>query len=108
MLNFSQFLQHHGIIHRLSCPYSVQQNGKAERKHRNLTKTCLALLAIASLLLNFWDEAFLAATYLINRLHSCNLSQKSPFELTNHQKPYYSFMKIFGCACYPYLRLKYT
>ena len=74
MLNFSQFLQHHGIIHRLSCPYSHEQNGKVESKNRHLTKIGLALLAIASLPLNFWNEAFLTATYLITCLPSYNLS----------------------------------
>ena len=94
----------HVMIHRLACPYSHQQNGKVERKHRHLTETGLALLATTSLPLNFWDEVFLIATYLINRLPSYNLSQKSPFELNNYLKPDYSFMKIFCCACYPYLR----
>ena len=31
---FSMFLTDHGIVHRLSCPYTAEQNGLVERKHR--------------------------------------------------------------------------
>ena len=47
--SFSQFLQNSSIIHQLSCPHSHQQNGKAERKHKNLIEIGLALLATISL-----------------------------------------------------------
>jgi hypothetical protein len=43
----------------VSCPHTSQQNGIAERKHRHLVETGLALLAHSSLPLHFWDEAFL-------------------------------------------------
>lgn len=31
--NFKQFLKTHGILHRLTCPHSSEQNGIFERKH---------------------------------------------------------------------------
>jgi histone deacetylase 1/2 len=52
----------------VSCPHAHQQNGAAERKHRHIVEVGLSLLAHASMPLKFWDEAFLAATYLINLL----------------------------------------
>jgi hypothetical protein len=51
----------------VSCPHTHQQNGDAEHKHHHIVKMGLALLAHASMLLKFWDEAFHAATYLINQ-----------------------------------------
>jgi hypothetical protein len=55
-----------GIFHHVSCPHVHQQNGSAERKHRHIVEVGLSLLARAFMPLKFWDEAFLAATYLIN------------------------------------------
>jgi histone deacetylase 1/2 len=70
--------QHTGISHRVSCPHTSQQNGIAERKHRHLVETGLALLAHSSLPLRFWDEAFLTACYLINRMPSPTLDNTTP------------------------------
>ena len=101
---FVQYLRTNGIEHRLSYPYTHQKNGCAERKHRHIIETSLSLLATAFLLLKFWDLTFLAATYLINRLPSPNTNHNSPFELLLHQKPDYTFLKILGCCCYPYIK----
>jgi hypothetical protein len=57
-----------GITHRVSCPHTHQQNGSAERKHHHIVETGLALLAHAHIPIKFWDDAFLTATYLINRM----------------------------------------
>ncbi|XP_052109328.1 probable sesquiterpene synthase [Arachis duranensis] len=32
---FTQYLAQEGVTHRFSCPYTHQQNGKAEKKHRH-------------------------------------------------------------------------
>jgi IS30 family transposase len=40
----------------------------------------MALLAHASMPHKYWDEAFLAATYLINRLPTKVLDYSSPLE----------------------------
>jgi hypothetical protein len=56
-----------GIAHHVLCPHAHQQNGAAECKHRHIVEMGLALLAHASMPLKYWDEAFLAATFLINR-----------------------------------------
>ena len=74
-----------------------------ERKHRHIIETSLTLLASASLPQKYWYEAFLTATYLINRLPSPVTSNKSPLELLFKQSPNYTFLKNFGCACWPYL-----
>jgi histone deacetylase 1/2 len=59
-----------GITHLVSCPHTHQQNDAAERKHRHIVEVGLSLLAHAHMPLKFWDEAFLTATYLINRVPS--------------------------------------
>jgi len=71
----NSFFRKIGICHDVSCPHVHQQNGSAERKHRHIIEVGHALLANASMPLEFWDEAFLAATYLINLLPSNKVIQ---------------------------------
>jgi histone deacetylase 1/2 len=61
----NSFFRKVGISHLVSCPHAHQQNGAAERKHCHIVEVGLSLLAHSSMPLKYWDEAFLAATYLI-------------------------------------------
>src|ERR1044072_1896389 len=101
---FTKWLQDLGVVHRIICPHTHHQNGTVERKHRHLVETGLTLLAHAQLPLCFWDYAFLTAAYLINRMPTPVLSQKSPFQVLYDKIPDYKFLKVFGCACFPFLR----
>jgi transposase InsO family protein len=65
---FTSFLETHGIFHRISCPYTAQQNGLAEWKHRHVVEMGLSLLAHSGLPPTYWVESFLTAVFLINRL----------------------------------------
>jgi len=100
----SSFFTKVGISHQVSCPHAHQQNGAAERKHRHIVEVGLALLSGASMPLKFWDEAFLTTTYLINRLPSAVINFTTPLERLFGQKPDYSFLRTFDCACWPNLR----
>lgn len=93
-----------GIIHRFSCPYTPEQNGRAERKHRHIVETALTLLNHAHVPLKHWDDAFITSTYLINRMPSVVLNNKTPYELLTGHLPNYSHLKVFGCLCFPYLK----
>jgi hypothetical protein len=92
-----------GISHHVSCPHTHQQNGSVERKHRHIVETGLSLLAHASMPLKYWDEAFLVATYLINRLPSKVIHDSTPIKCLFDRKLDYSFLHTFGCACWPHL-----
>ncbi|KAG8474391.1 hypothetical protein CXB51_033766 [Gossypium anomalum] len=63
---FASVLASHGILHRLSCPHTSEQNGVAERKHRHIVETGLILLAQATLPMMYWGYAFWSAVHLIN------------------------------------------
>ena len=93
-----------GINFRHPCPHVHQQQGREERKHRSIVEIGLTLLAQASMDLKFWWEAFVSATYLLNRLPTSTLNNLSPFESLHGRKPYYKFLRVFGCACFPYLQ----
>jgi histone deacetylase 1/2 len=100
----NSFFNKAGIAHHVSCPHAHQRNGSAERKHRHIVEVGLSLLAHASMPLKFWDEAFLSAAYLINRVPSKTIGNRTPLEVLFGQKPDYTSMRIFGCACWPNLR----
>lgn len=79
----------------MTCPHTSQQNGIAERKHRHIVETGLALLAHSSLPVRFWDEAFLTACYLINRMPTRTLQNSTPLARMFKEQPDYSYDSIF-------------
>lgn len=44
------YLAYHGIAHPIICPYTSEQNGIAERKHRHIVGIWLTLMHQASCL----------------------------------------------------------
>lgn len=86
-----------GIIHQTSCTNSPQQNGRAERKHRNLLEMARVLRFQAGLPPQYWGECVQAATYITNRLPSHLLGNKTPYEVLHTALPDYTHMKCFGC-----------
>jgi hypothetical protein len=99
--NFQSFFSHHGIFHRITCPYTSQQNGIAERKRRHIVETELSLHAHSHLPSTYWVEAFSTAIYLINRLPTPTLKWSVPYTLLFNKAPDFSQLRVFGCACYP-------
>lgn len=94
-----------GIKQLISCPYTPQQNGIAERKHRHITELGLSMLFDSKVPLKYWVEAFFIANFISNLLPSSSLpNQKSPYETLLVKKPEYSFLRVFCCPCYPLLR----
>jgi histone deacetylase 1/2 len=77
--NLNAFFNKLGITHRVSCSHTHQQNGVAERKHRHIVETGLALLAHASVPFRFWSGALSTACFLINRLPTRLRQTKTPF-----------------------------
>jgi hypothetical protein len=100
----NSFFNKIGITHLVSCPHAHQQNGAAERKHRHIVEVGLSFLAQAHMSLKYWDEAFLAATFLINRTPSKVINYSTPLEHLFKVKPNFQSFQIFGCACWPHLR----
>lgn len=102
---FTSHLSKCGIKQLISYPYTPQQNGIAERKHRHITQLCLSMLFDSKSPLKYWVEAFFTANFISNLLPSTvSNEQKSPYEALFGKKLEYSFLRVFGCACYPLLR----
>ncbi|KAK9102913.1 hypothetical protein Sjap_020167 [Stephania japonica] len=102
--SFKPYLDLHGIIFQHPCPHTHEQHGRAERKHRHIVEMSLILLAASKLPLKFWWDACETAAFLINRLPTVVLNSKSPYEKLFKFPPDYTILRVFGCACFPYLR----
>ncbi|KAL0421755.1 UNVERIFIED_CONTAM: Retrovirus-related Pol polyprotein from transposon RE1 [Sesamum latifolium] len=79
--DLQRYLNLHGIVHQMTCPYSPQQNGVAERKNRHLLEVVRASLFEANMPTSYWGEAVTVATYLINRMPSSSLQFRTPFDV---------------------------
>ncbi|WVZ74832.1 hypothetical protein U9M48_022958 [Paspalum notatum var. saurae] len=95
------FYRAHGIVLRMSCPYTSPQNGKAERILRTLNDGVRVLLLHASLPPRFWVEALHTSTFLLNRRPCKPKSLVTPYQLLYQRSPDYTSLRVFGCLCYP-------
>jgi hypothetical protein len=87
----------HSIHIRFSCPYTSQQNGKAERVIRTVNDIARTLLFQASMPPKFWVESLHAATYLLNRLPTSatiTLAPTSPSTTLLLPTPTYVFLGV--------------
>ena len=96
-------LMQQGIALRVFCPHTPTQNGTVERKHHHIIETALSLMRHSSVPYRFWDEAVCTAVYLINRLPTPTLHNRSPYHLVYNQEPTYSVLRNFGCTYCPCL-----
>jgi len=97
------FLASHGVSLRFSCPYTSQQNGKAERILRTLNDGVRMLLFHSAVPPVFWAEALATMTYLLNRRPCTSTGTTTPHQLLLGAPPDYTLLRVFGCACYPNL-----
>ncbi|PKU65158.1 Retrovirus-related Pol polyprotein from transposon TNT 1-94 [Dendrobium catenatum] len=100
---FQSFLTSKGIQHQRSCPYTPEQNGAAERKHRHIIDTTRTLLHTASMPLTYWPDAVLTAVYLINRMPTPTTNYTPPIKLMFNVIPDYASLHTYGCECFPLL-----
>lgn len=98
-----QILSASTITYWISCQYIPQQNGLVEHKNHHISEVARSLLPQAHLPYQYWYDVYATASFLINRLPSPMLNNKSPFELLFHSPLYYYVLRDFRCLCYPFL-----
>ncbi|KAG6499643.1 hypothetical protein ZIOFF_039433 [Zingiber officinale] len=97
---FTRFCENEGIERHLSAPYTPQQNGVVERRNRTVMAMARSLLKGTHMPARFWGEAVRHAVYLLNRLPTKALGERTPFEAWMGRKPHLAHLKVFGCIAY--------
>jgi len=67
-------------------------------------ETDLTLLGQCKAPFRFWNYAFDTSVYLINRMPTLILDNRSPFDCFFQRSSDYHFLRTFGCLCFPFLR----
>lgn len=91
-----------GIVHQVSCPYTPEQIGMVERRHRIIRELGMTMLFHSGAPLFLWVEAFTTVVHLINRLSLSSLNFETPYFALHGTHSNYSSLRIFGSKCFPY------
>jgi len=94
------FYDDKGILHQKSCVYTPGQNGRVERRHQHILNISRALMFQCKLPKKFWSYAILHAIFLLNRIPTKVLQNKSSYEVLYGQAPDLSQLKVYGCLSY--------
>ncbi|GJR05852.1 zinc finger, CCHC-type containing protein [Tanacetum coccineum] len=97
---FTKYCKENGIARQLTAPYSPQQNGVVERRNRTVLSTTRSMMKAMKLPLTFWAEAVKHAIYILNRVPTRALVDKTPYEALYNRKPNLENLRIFGCTAY--------
>lgn len=96
----------HIMAYIIRCRFPQRLNGMVWRRGntdtiRNLRWRCCFQSKTP---FKYWVEAYFTANYLSNLLPSSVVGFKTAYELLHKRKPEYSFLRVFGAACYLCLR----
>ncbi|CAI7830703.1 unnamed protein product [Closterium sp. NIES-53] len=93
---FTDFVDGKGIVHDLTCPYTPQQNGMAEREMRTVVdRTILLHMGVQH---HWWHLALRQAVWVRNCLERSTVPLgTTPYQLLTRQKPDLPMARVWGC-----------
>jgi len=95
----NEFKRHYeelGLQHNITCPYTPQHNGVAERKNRTIMDMARSMLKAKGMPNYFWTEDVTCAVYLINRSPTQSVPNTTSIEARSGFKPNVQHLKVFG------------
>ncbi|CAI6002160.1 unnamed protein product [Closterium sp. NIES-65] len=95
---FTDFVNGKGIVHDLTCPYTPQQNGMAEREMRTVVESVRTMLLHMGVQHHWWHLALRQAVWVRNCLERSALPPgTTPYQLLTGKKPDLSLARVWGC-----------
>ncbi|CAI7774630.1 unnamed protein product [Closterium sp. NIES-53] len=95
---FTDFVDGKGIVHDLTCPYTPQQNGMAEREMRTAVEFVRTMLLHMGVQHHWWHLALRQAVWVRNCLErSTTPPETTPYQLLTRKKPDLSLARVWGC-----------
>jgi len=100
---FMEYCKEQGIRRFLTAPYTLQQNGVAERKNRTILDMVRSILKSKKMSKEFWAEVMQCAIYVHNRCPHVKLDDQTPQEAWSGQKLIVCHLKVFGSVAYAHV-----
>ncbi|CAI7765518.1 unnamed protein product [Closterium sp. NIES-54] len=95
---FIDFVDGKGIVHDLTCPYTPQQNGMAEREMRTAVESVRTMMLHMGVQHHRWHLALRQAVWVRNCLErSTTPSGTTPYQLLTGKKPDLMLAWVWGC-----------
>ncbi|CAI7795043.1 unnamed protein product [Closterium sp. NIES-53] len=97
-LEFTDCVDGKGIVHDLTCPYTPQQNGMAEREMRTAVESVRTMLLHMGVQHHWWHLALRQAVWVRNCLErSTTPPGTTPYQLLTRKKPDLTLARVWGC-----------
>ncbi|CAI7790278.1 unnamed protein product [Closterium sp. NIES-54] len=95
---FTDFVDGKGIVHDLTCPYTPQQNGMAEREMRMAVESVRTMLLHMGVQHHWWHLALRQAVWERNCLErSSTLPGTTLYQLLTGKKPDLTLARVWAC-----------
>ncbi|CAI7902107.1 unnamed protein product [Closterium sp. NIES-54] len=96
---FTDFVHGKGIVHDLTCPYTPQQNGIAEKEMRTAVESVRTMLLHMGVQHYSWHLALRQAVWVRNCLErSTKPPRTTPYQVLTGKKPDLTLARVWGCT----------
>ncbi|CAI7815641.1 unnamed protein product [Closterium sp. NIES-54] len=96
---FTDFVNGKGIVHDLTCPYTLQQNGMAEREMRTLIESMRTMLLHMGVQHHWWHLALRQAVWVRNCLERSTTPGTTLYQLLTGKKPDLTLARVWSWWC---------
>ena len=96
---WTEFTKEKGIINEYTSPYSLEQNGIAERYNRTIIEHARATIIAKNIPIKLWPYIIDAIYYILNRVYN-KVIDKTPYEALLESKPNISNIRVLESLVY--------